>query len=203
MGRALARQKADAQPLRLLNDREYRFVFEYVVDYNGSNAAIAAGYSKKTAAVQAAKLLRKPKIKDALKYLTKKTVRKAEVDAEEAMRQLYFALTRHPKMFFDDTGTLLPPDQLPEEVGSLVDGFKIKTNTYTDEYGEEHTKTEIEYKITPHATARDQALKVLGMMTEKKELVATVGFKWDDLYGEDSEKDIIEATIAEEEEEGQ
>ena len=49
-----------------MNARQQRFVEEYLVDLNASAAARRAGYSHKTAAVQAFDLLRNPKIIDAL-----------------------------------------------------------------------------------------------------------------------------------------
>jgi phage terminase small subunit len=49
-----------------LNKRQCRFVQEYLVDLNGTQAAIRAGYSAKTAAEQAFDLLRKPQISAAI-----------------------------------------------------------------------------------------------------------------------------------------
>lgn len=46
----------------ILTARQQRFVEEYCVDFNGTQAAIRAGYSDKGAEVQAAKLLRIPKV---------------------------------------------------------------------------------------------------------------------------------------------
>ena len=46
-----------------LTPRERKFVHEYLVDLNGKDAAIRAGYSEKTAASQASRLLRKPEVK--------------------------------------------------------------------------------------------------------------------------------------------
>jgi phage terminase small subunit len=43
-----------------LTDKQRRFCEEYVIDWNGTRAAIAAGYSEKTAKQQAHQLLDKP-----------------------------------------------------------------------------------------------------------------------------------------------
>lgn len=45
-----------------LKPRERAFVREYLVDLNGTQAAIRVGYSEKTAASQASRLLRKPDV---------------------------------------------------------------------------------------------------------------------------------------------
>lgn len=58
------REKTEAEKLgEALKPRERHFVREYLVDLNGTQAAIRAGYSEKTAASQASRLLRKPEIR--------------------------------------------------------------------------------------------------------------------------------------------
>ena len=46
-----------------LTARERTFVHEYLRDWNGTQAAIRTGYSEKTAASQASRLLRKPEVR--------------------------------------------------------------------------------------------------------------------------------------------
>lgn len=48
---------------RPLSDQQRLFVHEYMIDLNGTKAAIRAGYAEKTAAARASRLLRTPKIK--------------------------------------------------------------------------------------------------------------------------------------------
>ena len=58
-------EKTEVQKLgEKLTLRERHFVHEYLIDLNGTQAAIRAGYSEKTAASQASRLLRKPEIRD-------------------------------------------------------------------------------------------------------------------------------------------
>ncbi|MBR3610041.1 MAG: terminase small subunit [Oscillospiraceae bacterium] len=45
-----------------LTAKEERFCLEYIIDYHGTKAAIRAGYSEKSAAVTASKLLKKANI---------------------------------------------------------------------------------------------------------------------------------------------
>ncbi len=52
--------------LKKLPAKRQRFVMEYLVDSNGKQAAIRAGYAKKAAAVQAADILIIPNVKEAL-----------------------------------------------------------------------------------------------------------------------------------------
>ena len=49
-----------------LTVKQRRFIEEYIIDYNATQAAIRAGYSEKTAAVIGVENLIKPKIKNAI-----------------------------------------------------------------------------------------------------------------------------------------
>jgi len=49
-----------------MNDRQKRFVEEYLVDFNATQAAIRAGYSQKTAYAIGSENLRKPEISEAI-----------------------------------------------------------------------------------------------------------------------------------------
>ena len=61
------RVKAVAKYSRVeTEDRRAKFVTEYLVDFNGSQAAQRAGYAKSSAKVQACKLLKLPEIRHAI-----------------------------------------------------------------------------------------------------------------------------------------
>jgi len=59
-----------------VNLQQQRFVDEYLIDAHATNAAIRAGYSKRTARIQASALLAKPHIKAAI--AAKQAVRSEE-----------------------------------------------------------------------------------------------------------------------------
>jgi len=69
-----------------LSDLEEIFVREYMVDWNGTQAAIRAGYSAKSAAQTAWFLLRKPKVQVAVEALASARARRLGIDADELMR---------------------------------------------------------------------------------------------------------------------
>lgn len=52
-----------------MNERQKRFVAEYIKDYNATQAAIRAGYSERTAYSQGNRLLKNVEIKKAIKKL--------------------------------------------------------------------------------------------------------------------------------------
>ena len=68
--------------------REERFAREYIIDLNGTEAAIRAGYAKRSAHVQASRLLRKDKVKDLIAQLTLKQAEKLDITAERVLHEL-------------------------------------------------------------------------------------------------------------------
>lgn len=90
---------------KLENERWEIFCQEYVVDFNGTRAAIAAGYSKKTARSTAAENLTKPNIQRRIKELTQKKVERIEYTQDDVMRDLLEVKNRCmqkvPVMYYD------------------------------------------------------------------------------------------------------
>ncbi len=74
--------------MKELEPKQKRFCEEYVVDFNGTQAAIRAGYSKKTASVIASENLAKPKIQAYLATLKEKLVEKTEISKESLIADL-------------------------------------------------------------------------------------------------------------------
>ncbi len=71
-----------------LNDGQARFVQEYLVDCNGQQAAIRAGYSKKTAGAQASNLLKNPKVKAALGAAQKELSERVQIKQDRVLLEL-------------------------------------------------------------------------------------------------------------------
>ncbi len=65
-----------------LTPKQEKFCREYIVHLNGTQAAIKAGYSKKTANGMASENLAKPYIQARIAQLERKVVKKAELNAE-------------------------------------------------------------------------------------------------------------------------
>ena len=71
-----------------LTAKQRRFVAEYLIDLNATQAAIRAGYSKKTAEQGAAQLLRNIKVAAAIAAGQAKQEQRAEVAADDVIREL-------------------------------------------------------------------------------------------------------------------
>ena len=71
-----------------LTAKQQRFCDEYLVDLNATQAAIRAGYSKKTAAVIASENLQKPNIAEYIEKRMAEKNAKLIADQDEVMRYL-------------------------------------------------------------------------------------------------------------------
>ncbi|MCL4771126.1 MAG: terminase small subunit, partial [Burkholderiaceae bacterium] len=91
------REKSVSAKLAALDPRHQRFVTEYLIDLNGTQAAIRAGYSANSAAEQACDLLRNPRIKGAIEEGQRKLQAKLEMNAERVVQKLAQIATADPR----------------------------------------------------------------------------------------------------------
>ena len=71
-----------------LTAKQVRFVDEYLVDFNATQAAIRAGYKAKTAHVIGAENLRKPKIAEEIARRQKDLQKRTEVSQDRVVKEL-------------------------------------------------------------------------------------------------------------------
>lgn len=112
-------------PERGMTPKQERFVAEYLVDLNATQAAIRAGFSEKSATAIGAEYLRKPHIAAAV--AAKKSVQLANVELTatrvlEEMRRLAFS---DVGVLFDDKGNLRPVHTLSPEDRSAIAGLEV------------------------------------------------------------------------------
>lgn len=71
-----------------LSDKQRNFCLEYLKDFNATQAAIRAGYSKNSANEQAARMLAKASIQEYIKEISQKVERKKIMDIQEIQERL-------------------------------------------------------------------------------------------------------------------
>ena len=74
--------------MKKLTQKQQRFVDEYIISGNATQAAIRAGYSKKTARFVGAENLTKPNIKDELEKRNAEIKSQKTMDMQEVMERL-------------------------------------------------------------------------------------------------------------------
>ena len=71
-----------------LNPKQEAFCHEYLIDFNGKQSAIRAGYSPKTAEVKASQLLTIVKVNEFLSKLQSKTAEEYKVDRTKVLKAI-------------------------------------------------------------------------------------------------------------------
>lgn len=77
-----------------LTPKQQRFVEEYLIDLNATQAAIRAGYSKKTAAVIGAENLIKPNIQKAVEEAQNKRAERTEITQDYVLSNIQKVIER-------------------------------------------------------------------------------------------------------------
>lgn len=68
--------------------KQQRFIDEYIIDFNGAQAAIRAGYSERTARNIASDLLANPHIKEAVEERQKALQKETQITQERILNEL-------------------------------------------------------------------------------------------------------------------
>jgi phage terminase small subunit len=148
-----------------LTDKEQRFVEEYLIDLNATQAAIRAGYSPKTARQIACENLTKPHIQDAVTLAMQERSERTKIDADRVLAE--YALIglsdiRHYQI--TASGALSLVDGAPDYAARAV--ASVKQKYFYDEDGNP-TGGETEIKLWPKVSALDSIARHLGMFIDR------------------------------------
>lgn len=102
-----------------LNPKQKRFCKEYLVDHNATQAAIRAGYSKKSAYSQAHDLLKKPELQAEIAKLAKPIAKKIETSAVRVIEDL--AEIAHEKKLYKTEHRISALDKLGKHFKLFTD----------------------------------------------------------------------------------
>ncbi len=128
-----------------LTPKQERFVAEYLVDLNATQAAVRAGYSPKDADVQGPRLLGYVGIAAAIAEGKAKAIAKTGITAERVLAELEaVAFSDVDNHFVDDAGNLHNVDGAPKLAKRAVASMKRKS--WSDGSGGGHT-VDTEYRF--------------------------------------------------------
>ena len=150
----------------MLTDKQARFVDEYLVDLNATQAAIRAGYSAKTANEQGARWLANVSVQNAIRERQEVLKMKTEITQEwvvERYRRIVEGCDK--RLFFNDDGSVKPPSQWSAEMGLAVAGFEVQ------ELGDEGLAVSVsKLRFQDAKAALDSLARHLGMFKDKVEV---------------------------------
>jgi len=94
-------------------------------NFNGTQAAINSGYSKKTAGVQASQLLNRLRLKTRIAELKAEQTKRLQMTADEVLIELSAVAKADIRKAFNADGSLLPINEIPEDIAKAIAGIDI------------------------------------------------------------------------------
>lgn len=128
-----------------MTPKQKRFVEEYLIDLNATQAAIRAGYAPRSAAVTGARLLTNAKIAAAIAEAQAKRSERTKIDADWVLNRLSQEVEADISDLYDETGKVKPIrewpaiwrkglvagiESFPEEIGKDDEGKPIYGTAY-------------------------------------------------------------------------
>lgn len=137
-----------------MTKKQKRFIEEYLIDLNATQAAIRAGYSPDTAKSIGSENLTKPDIKAQIARAMAERSRRTGVNADRVIMELAKIAFVNANDVIDAETATLKPDALPEDTAA-IQSVKVKT------FGEDGLEREI--KMADKLKALELLGKHLGM----------------------------------------
>lgn len=161
-----------------MTPKQARFVAEYLVDLNATQAAIRAGYSAKTAGQTGFDLLKKPEIAEAIAAAQQERAQRTHITADRVLRELARVAFSDLRRLYRDDGSMLLPHEWDDDTAAAMAGVEtVEQHTVEIEGGEikrAPTFTK-KVKVFDKGAALTLAMRHMGMLKDKTELTGVNG----------------------------
>lgn len=151
-----------------LSKQRQRFVDEYLIDLNGTQAAIRAGYSPKTAEQQASRLLSIVKVQDAIAKAQAERSRRTGINQDRVIMELAKIAFLNPTDVIDMDEATVKGEANRDDTACIA---SVKVKIIPTEDG---NITEREVKTYDKIKALELLGKHLSMFTDKVKLDGVV-----------------------------
>lgn len=148
-----------------MTKKQKRFIEEYLIDLNATQAAIRAGYSPDTAKSIGSENLTKPDIKAQIARAMAERSRRTGVNADRVIMELAKIAFVNANDVIDPKTATIKEGALPEDTAA-IQSVKVKT------FGEDGLEREI--KMADKLKALELLGKHLGMFRDKLEVSGTL-----------------------------
>ena len=148
-----------------MTEKQKRFIEEYLIDLNATQAAIRAGYSPDTAKSIGSENLTKPDIKAQIARAMAERSRRTGVNADRVVMELAKIAFVNANDVIDPKTATIKEGALPEDTAA-IQSVKVKT------FGEDGLEREI--KMADKLKALELLGKHLGMFRDKLEVSGTL-----------------------------
>jgi phage terminase small subunit len=160
-----AKPKASAPAQKKLTPKQARFVDEYLIDLNGTQAAKRAGYSAHTANEQAARLLADVSVRFAVDAALAKRSEKVELTQERVLLELKRLALFDIRKIFNADGTLKRVVDLDDDTAAAIMSVEM-VEIGTDG----QLAISKKFKASDKKGALELSMRHMGMLNDKLEL---------------------------------
>lgn len=171
MSKAVKGVKTGKRTRRARPDRA-RFVAEYLIDLNATEAAKRCGYSPKSAHSQGARLLKTAEIAAAVKRAMDARAAETKITANRVLEELAIiglADMRHYIRFLDDGDIASNWDQMPPEATRAIAEITQEIVYQKNADGDPEPVRKTKFKLHPKTPALNLIAQHLGMLVQKHE----------------------------------
>lgn len=109
-----------------MSPKRERFVLEFLKDSSATQAAIRAGYSKKSADTLGPRLLKKPEVAEAIRVRREKISAKTGLTVERLDEALTRLLDFDPRTLIREDGSLKPASEWDDATAAAVAGLDVE-----------------------------------------------------------------------------
>lgn len=145
-----------------LDDKSKRFCHEYMIDLNGTQAAIRAGFSPKSARTHASILLKRTNIQTYLQELRDEQQRRTQITSDRVLQELAKIGFANFKNYLDDANNIVPFESMDDEITAAVQMVHVERRTI----GEQPVDV-TKFKLHDKLHALELIGKHLGMFVDR------------------------------------
>src|SRR5215471_8168501 len=160
-----------------LTPKQARFVAEYLIDLNATQAAIRAGYSAKTAGAVGSENLTKPEIASAIAEAQAAQFQRLALDADEVTLINAEIARFDPAVLQDEAGNYKPLKDLPPEARRCIKRIRVHKRNLAA--GDGQTDLVIDYDFYDKHPAIDRDCKRNGLLKDRMDV--RVGITLEDI----------------------
>jgi phage terminase small subunit len=152
-----------------------RFCEEYIKDFNGLQAAIRAGYSKKTAKEQASQLLTKLNVQDYLSILKKGLSDKNEGLTQQVIDELKKIGFANIQDYIDEGNEIKDISKITRDKAAAVESIKKTVTEFGGSGQDSGKKSSIQFKLYDKISALEKLGRHLGIFElDNRQKAATI-----------------------------
>lgn len=164
-----------------LNPKQQRFVHEYLIDLNATQAAVRSGYSERTAKQQGSRLLTDADVAAAVAAGKAKQLGTADLSAARVLEEVRRLAMSDVRCLFDEHGNLRSIRDLTDEQAAAVAGLEVVIKNVAA--GDGHTDTVHKIKVWDKPKALEMLMKHLGLFEENARVSGTIELVWGSGHG--------------------